>query len=120
MPPGYAAPEASGLCGLADLELDQLHPGEVVDLDGVAAVAEHPEHLVVLGQPFGGQALDAELVAGLGDLTEHRRAQPLALHGVGDLGPLGPVRFTLHAGMADDLTMAIDGGDELVAAGGSR
>src|SRR3982751_147542 len=38
MPPGSAAPEASGLCGLADLELDEFHSGAAADLDGVAAV----------------------------------------------------------------------------------
>jgi hypothetical protein len=101
-------------------QLDQLHPGEAVDLDGVAAVAEHAEHLAVLGQHLGVQDLDAELVGGLGELTEQRRAQPLALHGVGDLegdlGPLRVVRFTLHAGMADHLTMATDGRHEPEAA----
>jgi hypothetical protein len=56
-----------------------------VDLDRVAAVAEHPEHLPVLGQHLGIQHLDAELVGGLGKLTQQRGAQPLALHGVGDL-----------------------------------
>jgi hypothetical protein len=80
-------------------QLDQLHSGEIVDLDGIAAVAEHPEHLAVLGQHLGVQDLDAELVGGLGELTQQRRAQPLALHGVGDLqgdlGPLRVVRLTL-------------------------
>jgi hypothetical protein len=56
-----------------------------VDLDGVAAVAEHPEHLAVLGQHLGIQHLDAELVGSLGKLIQQRGAQPLALHGVGDL-----------------------------------
>jgi hypothetical protein len=120
MPPGSAAPAASGLCGRADLELDEFHSGAAADLDGVAAVAEHPEHLAVLGQHLGVQDLDAELVGGLGELTEQRRAQPPALHGVGDLqgdlGPLRPVRFTLQAGVADYLTVATDGRDEPVAA----
>jgi hypothetical protein len=64
-----------------------------VDLDRVDAVAEHPEHLAVLGQHLGIQHLDAELVGGLGELAEQRGAQPLALHGVGDLqSDLGPLR----------------------------
>jgi hypothetical protein len=45
-----------------------------VDLDGIAAVAEHPEHLVVLAQHLGVEDLDAELVGGLGELAEQRGA----------------------------------------------
>jgi hypothetical protein len=56
-----------------------------VDLDRVAAVAEHAEHLAVLGHYLGIQHRDAELVGSLGKLTQQRGAQPLALHGVGDL-----------------------------------
>jgi hypothetical protein len=46
-----------------------------VDLDGIAAVAEHPEHLVVLSQHLGVEDLDAELV-GLGEPAQQRGAQP--------------------------------------------
>jgi hypothetical protein len=45
-----------------------------VDLDGVAAVAEHPEHLAVLGQHLGVEDLDAEPVGGLGKLAQQRGA----------------------------------------------
>ena len=73
-------------------KLDQQHPGEGVGLDGEPAVAEHLDHLVVLGQHLGVEDLDAELVGRLGELAEQDRAEPFALHGVGDLkGHLGPV-----------------------------
>jgi hypothetical protein len=53
------------------------------------------EHPVVLGQHLGIEDLDAHLVGGLGELAQQHRAQPLALHRVGDLqshlGPLRPV-----------------------------
>jgi hypothetical protein len=63
-----------GPCGQGCPQLDQLHPGEAVDLDGVAAVAEHPEHLAVLGQHLGVEDLDAEPVGGLGKLAQQRGA----------------------------------------------
>jgi hypothetical protein len=62
------------MCGPGGSEFDELHIGEAVDLDGIAAVAEHPEHLVVLGQHLGVEDLDAELVGGLGKLAEQRGA----------------------------------------------
>jgi hypothetical protein len=90
-----------------------------VDLDRVAAVAEHPDHLVVLGQHLGVEHLDADLVGGLGELAKQRGAQPLALHGVGDLqgdlGPLRPVRLTLEASMADHPTIPLGGRQQPVA-----
>jgi hypothetical protein len=67
-----------------------------------------PEHPVVLGQHLGIEDLDAHLVGGLGELAQQHRAQPLALHRVGDLqsdlGPLRPVGLTFPASMADYLT----------------
>jgi hypothetical protein len=91
-----------------------------VDLDGIAAVAEHAEHLVVLSQHLGVEDLDAELISGLSKVTQQCGAQPLTLHGVGDLqgdlGPLRVVRRTLQAGMADYPTIPLDGGHEPVAA----
>jgi hypothetical protein len=56
------------------LEFDQLHAAEAVDLDRVAAVAEHLEHLVVLGQHLGFEHPNAELVGGIGELAEQRGA----------------------------------------------
>jgi hypothetical protein len=62
------------MCGPGGSEFDQLDSGEAMDLDGVAAVAEHLEHLAVLGQHLGVQDLDAELVGGLGKPTQQRGA----------------------------------------------
>ena len=79
-------------------------PGRLCTLTGVATVAEHPDHLAVLGQHLGDQHLDAELLGALGKLTEQHGAQPFALHGVGnlqrDLSSLRPVRRTFQASMA--------------------
>ena len=104
------APDLRRLRGQAGSKFDQQDSGETVDLDREAAVADHAEHPVVLGQHLGIEDLDAHLVGGLGELAQQRRAQPLALHRVGDLqsdlGPLRPVGLTLPASMADDLTVA--------------
>jgi hypothetical protein len=79
-----------------------------------------PEHPVVLGQHLGIEDLDAHLVGGLGELAQQHRAQPLALHRVGDLqsdlGPLRPVGLTFPASMADYLTVATGGRHQPVAA----
>ena len=95
-------------------------PGDGVGLDREPAVAEHLDHLVVLGQHLGAEDLDPELAGRLGDLAEQDRAQPLFLHGVGDLhghlGPLRPVRLTLEADVADHPAVAAAGGHQPVAA----
>ena len=74
--------------------------------------------LMVVGQDLGAEHPDAGLVGGLGELAEQDRAQPFALHGVGDrqgdLGPLGPVRVPLPAGVGQHPAVAA-GRDQAVA-----
>jgi hypothetical protein len=86
--------------------------------DREPAVAEDVDHLVVLGQHLGVEDLDPDLVGGLGELAEQDRAQPLALHGVGDLqahlGPLGMAGLTLEAGVADHPAVAAGHRDQAV------
>jgi hypothetical protein len=96
-------------------ELDQQHAGDAVGLDREAGIAEDLDHLMVLGQHLGIQHLDAELVGRLGELAEQDRAEPLALHGVGDLerhlGPVRMVELALEAGVADHSGLCTAGGD---------
>ena len=98
----------------------RITPGMVWVLTGKAAVAEHLDHLVVLGQHLGIQHLDADLVGRLGELAEQDRAEPIALHGVGDLQghlrPLGMIGLALEAGVADHSAVGAGGGDQPVAA----
>ncbi len=104
-----------GLRGQRGGELDQDDPGDGVGLDGKAAVAEHLDHLVVVGQDLGAEHLDAGLVGSLGELAEQDRAQPFALHGVGDLQghlrPLGMIGLALEAGVADHPAVGTGRGD---------
>jgi hypothetical protein len=89
-----------------------------VGLDREAAVAEHLDHLVVVGQDLGAEHPDAGLVGDLGELAEQDRAQPPALHGVGDrqgdLGPVLAVRVPLPAGVGQHPAVA-GGRDQAVA-----
>ena len=98
----------------------RITPGMVWVLTGKAAVAEHLDHLVVLGQHLGIEHLDADLVGRLGELAEQDRAEPIALHGVGDLQghlrPLGMIGLALEAGVADHPAVGAGGGDQPVAA----
>ena len=103
--------------GRVDVELQMQHAVGELAADLVAGVAEHPHHLVVLGQDLGLEAPHAALPGRSREVLEQDRAEPAALVVVADdeghlrradhLLPVGPER-ALVAADGDDLAAEQD------------
>jgi hypothetical protein len=87
--------------------------------DREAAVTEHPDHLVVVGQHLGFEDPHAELIGRLRELAEQDGAEPLALYGIGDLqGNLRPLRtvgLAFPTGGGDHTAVGTAGGHQPIA-----
>jgi len=97
--------------GVGERELDLGQPGVEVALDGPSRTAEHAQHRRVVGQSFGGEAVDPVRAGDRGEVLQQDGRDSAALVGAVDHErDLGVVAGhpALIAGPGDELAPVLD------------